>query len=535
MIAMGRSQYASRGEKRSENTVGSASLPQLFPSSSNQSVPEHGTFVEMEIPMKMKTRMLVTALLASSVMPAAAFASPTVTLVRWHGIMQQANADDHTPGVGIGEQGGPVRNARAFAMTQLAVYDAVNSITKQNKQYNAIGLAPAGASLDAAIACAAHGVLVNVYSTFTATFDAALAADLGSLGASQSTTDGCDIGETSAAAMIARRVGDGSEIGEVAPGGGGATGTGGTNFAGLPVNGPRTGVTFQWSADPIAQQGVAIGSHWGAVTPFILENGAQFRAPAPPVPGSPEYVTGWNMAAQVGQSPLVASSIPNTSTAAKRFVGNFWGYDGQPLLGTPPRLYSQIAIQVALEKGLTDTSELARFLAVLHAGMADAGVAAWDSKYFYDYWRPVTGVRADDGVANTPSDAGWTPVGQSIANSASGAPAIQVTPPFPAYPSGHATFGSVMANVLVKFFGDGSPFTFVSDEYDGVSTDPFTPGVPRPLVPVRFAKFSDAKAENGISRIYNGVHWQWDNIEGQKIGKSIVHYMLGTSGEFKKK
>jgi hypothetical protein len=92
-----------------------------------------------------------------------------------------------------------------------------------------------------------------------------------------------------------------------------------------------------------------------------------------------------------------------------------------------------------------------------------------------------------------------------------------------------------MANVMKKEFGDGSPFTFVSDEYNGVSTDPFTPGVPRPLVPVRFRKFSDAKEENGISRIFNGVHWQWDSGDGQKLGEKIVDYMLSASGEFKKK
>lgn len=488
--------------------------------------------------MKITTKVLGSLLLASSVMGGAANAAPTDTLVRWHEIMLQANADDHTPGVGVFEQGGPVRNARAFAMTQLAVYDAVNSITQQNKQYNPIGLAPAGASLDAAIACAAHGVLDVVYSTLQPGFDNALAADLAALGASQSVSDGCAIGEASAAAMIARRVGDGSELPDPAPGAGGVVATGTTNWFGEQVNGPESDpalprVTFRWSPDPIANQPVAIGANWGAVTPFILQNGAQFRIEEPPVPGSPEYVRGWNEVAEIGQAPDVPSSIPNTSTAAARFIGNYWGYDGQPLLGTPPRLYAQIAIQVALDKGLTDTSKLAKYLAALHAGMADAGIAAWDSKYFYNYWRPATGIRLDDGVANTPADPNWTAVGISIANT--GGAAIHPTPPFPAYPSGHATFGSVMANVMKKEFGDGSPFTFVSDEYDGVSTDPFTPGVPRPLVPVRYRKFSDAKAENGISRIFNGVHWQWDNGTGQKLGENIVNYILGPSGAFKKK
>jgi hypothetical protein len=489
--------------------------------------------------MKLTTKLLGSLLLASSFIPAAQ-AAPTDTLVRWHEIMLQANADDHTPGVGVFEQGGPVRNARAFAMTQLAVYDAVQSFTtlpRRFKQYNAIGDAPAGASMEAAIACAAHGVLVNVYSTFTATFDAALADDLSALGSSPSTTAGCAVGEAAAAAMIARRTGDGSELPDPAPGAGGVTATGTVNWFGEQVNGPESDpnlprVTFRWSPDPIANQPVALGANWGAVTPFVLTNGAQFRIPAPPTPGSPAYRKGWNEVAHVGQTTLIPSSIPSTSTPAGVFIGNFWGYDGMPLLGTPPRLYAQIAIQVALEKGLTAPAELSRYLAVLHAGMADAGVAAWDSKYFYNYWRPATAIRSDDGVANTPSDPNWTAVGVSVANTSV---ATHPTPPFPAYPSGHATFGSVMANVMSRQFGGGlNPFTFVSDEYDGVSTDPFTPGVPRPLVPVRFRSYEEASQENGASRILNGVHWQWDNGEGRKLGKNIVGYILGPSGEFKR-
>lgn len=486
--------------------------------------------------MRVTTKVLATALLASSIMPAAAYASPTDTLVRWHEIMLQANADDHTPGVGVFQQGGPVRNSRAFAMTQTAVFDAVNAFDLEYNPYNSIAAPAEGASVDAAIACAAHGVLSVVYSSLQPGFDNALAADLAALGASASTDDGCAVGEASAAAMLARRTGDGSEIGEVAPGGGGLTATGGTNWFGEPVNGPQSDpalprVTYRWSPDPIAQQGVALGSHWGAVTPFVLEAGNQFRTPAPPLSGR-TYVENWNQVSQLGQAPDVPTSIPNTSTAAARFIGNYWGYDGAALLGTPPRLYAQIAIQVALEQGLTETNELARYLALIHVGMGDAGIAAWDSKYFYNYWRPATAIRLDDGVANTPSDPNWQAVGISIANS-SGA-AAHVTPPFPAYPSGHATFGAVTVDTMKAFFGNNTPTTFVSDEYDGISSDPFTPGVPRPLVPVRFRQLNHMASENGISRIFNGVHWNFDNTTGQKVGRSISQWLMTRVEPFRK-
>jgi len=474
--------------------------------------------------MKMTTKVLAMTLLASSVMPAAANAAPTDTLLRWHEIMLQANADDHTPGVGVFEQGGPVRNSRAFAMTQTAVFDAVNAFDLAYNPYNDIGSAPLGASMDAAIVCAAHGVLVDVYSTFTATFDAVRSADLGAISGSQeAVVKGCELGEAAAAAMLARRDGDGSELPDPVPGtGGGVTATGATNWFGEPVNGPLNGLPFRWSPDPIGQQPVALGAAWGAVTPFAMTAGNQFRIPAPPLTGGREYVGFWNQVAQIGGS-VTNTGIASTSTAAQRFIANFWGYDGAALLGTPPRLYAQIALQVALEQGLTDTKELARYLALIHVGMADSGIAAWDSKYFYNYWRPVTAIRADDGIANTPNDPTWKPVGISIANATG--PAIEVTPPFPAYPSGHATFGASTVETMKAFFGNETSTTFVSDEYDGVSADPFTPGVPRPLVPVRFRRLNHLASENGISRIYNGVHWNFDNTTGQRLGQRVSDWV----------
>lgn len=486
--------------------------------------------------MKLSTRLLATTVLASSVLPAAASAAPTDALLRWHESMLQANADDHTPGVGVFQQGGPVRTARAFAMTQTAVYDAVNGFALGYNPYNDIGAAPASASMEAAIVCAAHGVLVNVYSTFAARFNAERAADLGAIsGAPEAVNAGCNYGASSAAAMIARRTGDGSQVGEVAPGAGGKVATGTTNWFGEPVNGPQSDpaqprVTYRWSPDPIGQQPVALGANWGAVTPFVLNTGNQFRTPAPPLSGV-TYVENWNQVAQLGQAPGVPGAlIPSTSTAAARFIGNYWGYDGAALLGTPPRLYAQIALQVALERGLTNTAELARYLALIHVGMADAGIGAWDSKYFYNYWRPVVALRLDDGVANTPSDPNWTPVGISVTNN--DGTQIRPTPPFPAYPSGHATFGATTVDTMKAFFGNNTPTTFVSDEYDGVSTDPFTPGVPRPLVPVRFRLLNHMASENGISRIFNGVHWNFDNTTGQKLGRSVSSWLLNNIEPF---
>ncbi len=274
---------------------------------------------------------------------------------------------------------------------------------------------------------------------------------------------------------------------------------------------------------------LALGSFWGAVTPFTLASGNQFRAPPPPAPGSPEFNAAFDEVAAVGGSPDNVGT-PSTGTDETRFIGNYWGYDAVPMLGTPPRLYAQIAIQVALAEKLKDPQELARYLALIHTVQADSGVAAWDSKYYYNYYRPVTGVRIDDGIAETVNDPSWDPFGVSVINTTD---AIRATPPFPAYPSGHATFGAAVFEIMRSYFGNDTPFTFISDEYNGQGVDPF--GTPRPLVPVRFETFQQAQEENGQSRVFNGVHWQYDNTAGQDMGVDISHYVLNDFGAFQRR
>lgn len=452
-------------------------------------------------------------------------------LVMWNEVLLDAIALDHTPDPITGAldfiQGGPVRTSRALAMTQVAVFDAVNAFSGKFKPYNDIGSAPRNASVDAAIAYAAHDVLVNLYPAQKARLDLLLSSDISQIGdGSVKIAAGKAVGQASAVAMIARRTGDGSDDSEADFGGGGRVATGNTNWYGEQVNGGET-TPFHWEPDPLtpgATPGsvaqLTIGAYWGGVRPWVLARGDQFRAPPPPEPGSAEYRAGFDEVKSIGANP---NSVPSsTSTARTRFIGNFWGYDAAPLLGTPPRLYNQIAVKIALEQGLTKVNELARYLAMVNAGLADAGIAAWDTKWFYNYWRPVTGVRrgAEDGDAATAGDPTWQPVGVSVINTTD---PVVATPPFPAYVSGHATFAASMFETLRSFFPNNTRFTIVSDEYNGTGTDPF--GTPRPLVPVRFQSLQQAQEENGQSRVYNGVHWQWDNIRGQNIGVAVSQYL----------
>ncbi len=467
--------------------------------------------------------------------------NPMQRVVFWHEALMDAIAIDLTadPNTGIrpANQVGPTRAGRALAIAMIAVYDAANAFEQKYYPYSHLGAAPAGASMDAATAYAAHDALVALYPDQVQRFDDLLAADLSTLTASPSSINlGRQLGEASASAILTRRATDNSFDPEPDYGEGGRIAVGTATHYGTPING-GTALTYEWTPDPLTPNPatpsglneLALGAYWGGVTPFALISGNQFRAPPPPLPGSAAYVAAYAEVATIGGAPDNAGT-QSASTPETRFIGNYWGYDGVPRLGTPPRLYAQIAVQVAIDRGVRKAADLARFLAMVHVAQADAGIAAWDSKYYYNYWRPVTAIRRDDGVPSTAADMGWSPVGVSVINTT--AP-IRATPPFPAYPSGHATFGAATFEVMRRFFGANTPFTFISEEYDGQGVDPF--GTPRPLVPVRFNSFTEAQLENGASRIYNGVHWSYDNTEGQAIGVKVGRQVLDGVQAFKKK
>ncbi len=455
----------------------------------------------------------------------------------WHTVMLDTNAIDHTQTTGlVPEQLGPTRTSRAFAMVQIAVFDALNSFQQPFEPYNDIGNTN-NASREAAVSYAAHKVLVTLYPRQKDRLDALLASDVSQIVDSQARINrGRTAGLAAANAILAARANDNSNDPEPVFGGGGRVASGNIGVDGGVINDGSTNL-FEWEPDPVGATGegpIALGAFWGGVTPFIIESGDQFRAPPTPAPGTARYKNAHNEVAKLGGAPDLPGfpgndEIISTATDATRFIGNYWGYDAVPLLGVPPRLYAQIAEQVGVAQGQMNAVELARYLAMIQVVQADSGIAAWDSKYFYNYWRPVTGVRREDGVPGTIHEADWEPVGVSVINTTN---PIRATPPFPAYPSGHATFGASIFAVMEQFFGSETPFTFVSDEYNGLGADPFTPGTPRPLVPVRYGNFDEAAAENGISRVFNGVHWNYDDSEGQRIGRRIARYLKNQATAF---
>jgi hypothetical protein len=217
-------------------------------------------------------------------------------------------------------------------------------------------------------------------------------------------------------------------------------------------------------------------------------------------------------------------NTPTDRTKEQKEIGIFWAYDGVIGLCAPPRLYNQIARVVAEQKG-NSLVENARLFALVNIAMSDAGVCCWDAKYYYNFWRPIIGIRnADlDGNEDTQQEADWTPLGAPASNESNGGK--NFTPPFPAYPSGHATFGGAFFQVMRRYYGtDDIAFAFNSDEWKPKTTD--NEGKPRRKVIRSFNNFTEAEAENARSRIYLGIHWQFDADEGIDNGNKIGDHVF---------
>lgn len=451
------------------------------------------------------------------------------TILFWNAVALEANRVAHSNGAN--ESVGPVLSARALAIAHLAMHDAYFALAPVpgvSLYLPAPPTPPIGANVDAAVAGAAYGALVALFPSQEKQLRASLSV---APMAGSGLVEGLAFGQSVAQAMLADRSGDpGIEDDHyVAPLG------------------------------PLAHQVDPDNSSQGYYGPFFGARSRCFATPvrhhlsAPPT-GGKDYDAAVREVRGKGISPLLMGTVPPghpQRTVEETIVGLFWAYDGANEIGTPPRLYNQIVRRVAEAKGNDDAAN-ARLFALVNVAMADAGILAWDDKYHYNLWRPVVGIRNHDpsmgdlavaGNGVSPDlDIGWLPLGAPKSNTTG---TKNITPNFPAYPSGHATFGAAALHVTRLFFGtkpgDRGPdkhfdgLSFVSDELNGTTTDNM--GVVRPR---HSRAFPDGLwqmiVENGRSRVYLGVHWIFDafavdangmpdlqlNVGGVRLGLDIA-------------
>jgi hypothetical protein len=395
-------------------------------------------------------------------------------VLQWNALMDGVIRADTT-------QIGPTYGARNYAILHAAIYDAVNSIDRQFAPLFVDHVAPANASKEAAVAAAAHTALDTIYPLQSATFDAFYAQSLASIPDGPAEDAGVAVGELVAQQILANRS---------------------TDHAGDIVSYiPKTDPGKWRPAEPILTT-PAWGPGWGHVTPFVINSADDFLPPPPPSMTSAEYTVAFNEVKELGRIDST------TRTPEQTQIGIFWGYD-RGGLGPPSIFFNQITRQISVDHHLT-LSQNARLFALANVAQADAGIVSWDAKFTYDLWRPIAAIReADtDGNPDTIADPTWSPLGAPA-----GGPGLDFTPPFPAYTSGHATFGAAFFTSLANFFGtDKFEFSASSDELPGVTRT--------------FHRFSDAAAENARSRIYLGVHWNFDDALGQSSGRDVANYIF---------
>lgn len=445
------------------------------------------------------------------------------SILYWNEVAIEADRVAHTT-IEPSEAGsrGPCGSSRALAIVHLAMHDAFFGINEGYDPYLGKKLppVPSDANADAAIASAAHATLSALYPAQKTTFNAKHAA--AGLVSDKPDTNGHIFGQRVAATILKLRKDD--------------PGLGDDGYTSSPAAGHHR-------RDPDTPD-------VGFYAPFYGAGSRCFAATErhgldqPPQPGSDEYDQALRQVRSKGIAPHLIGTLPAdllpSRTATETTIGTFWAYDGAKELGTPPRLYNQIIREVAKAQG-NDIAKNARLFAVANAAMADAGILAWESKYVHDLWRPVLGIRehdpslgpsAMDGSSlDSGADPFWLPLGAPKTNVVG---QKNFTPPFPAYPSGHATFGAAVFQSVRRFYnqGDYGPdslaegLDFVSDELNGVNVD--NTGTIRPRYVRDFpGGLWTMIEENGRSRVFLGVHWVFDAFAVNEFDEMDLSQRVG--------
>ena len=356
-----------------------------------------------------------------------------------------------------------------LAIVHTAIYEAVNAIAGYPfEPYEVTPTVTLPASPAAAAAAAGRDTLVALFPAQQADLDAKYAASLAQIPDGPAKTNGIAVGQQTAAGILALRADDGRN--DIVPY--------------TPGSGPGV-----WNPTPPALL-PAQTPQLAAVLPWTLDSPDQFRASGPPKLTSKKWERDYNEVKSLGRA------TGSTRTPGQTSIGLFWA--DQPLLQ-----WNRAWRGIATDQGLS-LEENARFFALLATVSADSCIACWDSKYFYNFWRPVTAVRAGDtdGNSKTAPDPEWI--------------GLAVTPNHPEYPAAHGCLSGAITHALRFFFG--------TDEVE-FTIDSNVPNPPNPSPVVRsYSRFSQALEEVLDARVYGGMHYRASTRHGEKIGKRVARF-----------
>jgi hypothetical protein len=360
----------------------------------------------------------------------------------------------------------PVDGHLIFAYLAIAVYDSVMAIEGGYEPFTIDVDAPAGASAEAAVSAAAHGVLVHYLpAQAPGIIDPAFATSLATIPDGQAKTDGIATGEQVAALLIAERADDGFRA----------------TVTYTPPNPPIPGVWIPTAPTP------PIGTYAGLMRPFTLESADQFRPAGPPALDSKAWARDYNEVKEIG------SSASTTRTAEQTIAARFWA--------EPPVQQAHGSFRKFVLDHSLDVVDASRFMAMISVTYADALIACLDAKYHYAFWRPITAIRAGDtdGNESTAGDPTWSPL-------------LPVTPNHPEYPSAHSCITPAGGVVITRFLGTGQ-IDFTVPSLTGLGDR-------------HYDRVKDLEYDVGNARIWGGIHYRTAVEDGIKIAKKTAAQVL---------
>jgi hypothetical protein len=414
--------------------------------------------------------LLVITLLAGlmAVSPLSATAAVSDPVLQWIGVMNDAV---------ITAKSTPLVTTRVVALVSASVFDAVNGIHPAYQPLYVTPNARGYASQRAAAVQAAYVILKSIYSLQAGTLGAERDASIAAIAATESAKSvqaGVVWGQTVATSILALRSTDGFT--PPAP-----------PFVGVLGIETLTAAVGVWRPTPTLNA-FGAGPQFATMTPWVLTRPSQFRLPPPLALNSPEYAADYNEVKTMGIYTGSSRSADQSELAL------FWA-------GNTPLYWNRIASQISASRSLS-LSQNAHLFALLNLSMADAGIACWDAKYRYVFWRPITAIRLGDtdGNTGTDPDPNWVPWLDFFSSG---------TPAHPEYPSGHSTVSGAAAYILASAFGDNTPFNVTSDVWTGTRS---------------FSSFSAAIAEIADARVFGGIHFRTSCVRGNALGQAVATY-----------